>query len=90
MTVLPIQTTTKVSYKGVTHEVRYPLVGEKFKIENAKLLLTNNQYGELSRSAHKTALSYLDTVDAYAYFSILIPSLKLLSLIHISEPTRPY
>ena len=74
---MPLQTSVPVKIGEQTFNVNYPLVGEKFKIENNKLLLTNGQYGDLSRSAHATALYYLDTVDAFSYFAVLIPELKL-------------
>ena len=59
-----------------TFEISYPSVGQKLQIENVKLLLTDNNYGDLARSNHVTAIKLLDLVDAVSYFSILIPEIK--------------
>lgn len=72
-----IQMSTTVNLFGEAKEVKYPNVGEKIKIENLKILLSNGQYGDFARSSHKTALQLLDLIDAYSYFSILIPEMKL-------------
>jgi hypothetical protein len=72
-----MQTSVKVNLKGKEFVVNYPNVGEKIKIENYKVLLTNGQYGDFVRSGHKTCLDLLDLVDAFSNFAILIKELNL-------------
>lgn len=71
-----MKTSVNVKIDSQDYEVNYPTVGEKLQIENVKLLLTNNNYGDLARSGHTTALDLLDLVDSVSYFSILIPEIK--------------
>lgn len=71
-----MQTSKFIKIMNQLFEVSYPNVGQKLQIENVKLLLTDNNYGDLARSRHTTALELLDLVDAVAYFSILIPEIK--------------
>src|ERR1700746_2780161 len=71
-----MKTSVNVKIGETQYEVHYPNVGEKLQIENVKLLLTNNGYGDLARSGHITAINMLDLVDAVSYFTILIPEVK--------------
>jgi isopentenyldiphosphate isomerase len=71
-----IQTNTQIKIGDKTYEVNYPNVRQKLEIENLKIFLSSGKYGELARSAHKTASKLLDLIDAVAYFSILIPEIK--------------
>ena len=71
-----MQTSKQIKIGDQIFGVSYPTVGQKLQIENVKLLLTDNGYGDLARSAHITALNLLDLVDAVAYFTILIPEIS--------------
>lgn len=71
-----MQTEKQIKIGEQTFEVSYPLVGQKLTIENVKLMLTDNNYGDLARSGHNTAVEFLDLVDAVSYFAVLIPELK--------------
>lgn len=63
---------------GVKYVVKYPTVGQLIDIENKKMLLTSNQYGEYVAAPVKTkSLAYLiEVVDAISHFSVLIPDLS--------------
>ncbi len=71
-----IQTQTQVKIGEISYDVNYPTVRQKLEIENLKMFLSSNKYGDLARSGHKTASRLLDLIDAVAYFSILIPEIK--------------
>lgn len=72
-----LKTSTEVVLNGKAFQVGYPNVGQKMKIENLKVLLTNGQYGDFVRSGHKTGLELLDLVDSFANFGVLIQELNL-------------
>lgn len=70
-----IARSTKVKILDKEYEVRYPLPGDMLQIESLKQILTNNTYGQLSKSGHDTAEQFLDLVDAFSYFTVLVPEL---------------
>jgi len=71
-----MQTVKQVKIGDQQFQISYPTVGQKLQIENVKLLLTDNNYGDLARSGHISAIQLLDLVDAVAYFTILIPEIS--------------
>ena len=73
--MLERQKVIKVGTQEVMCE--YPNVRQKIKIENLKMLFTDNMYGDLSRSSHISGNELLDIVDAYSTLMVCCPSLKL-------------
>jgi len=71
-----IQTQTIVPIGGKDYTVNYPNVGQVIEIENLKLLLSGNMYGDLIKSNHATGVELLNLVDGVSYFSVLAPDFK--------------
>lgn len=72
-----IQTTTIVTVGDKNYEMEYPKVKHVIEIENLKLMLSGNMYGDLMKSNHSTAVELLNLVDGVAYFSVLAPQFKI-------------
>lgn len=74
-----INKTVKLTFhcKGIeeTYETKYPNVGQYIDIENKKIQLSNGNYAQMAASGIATMNKALDYIDAYAYFSVLIPKL---------------
>lgn len=73
---MAIQNSIIVNLMGAEHVVSYPSVGQKLQIESAKILFSNGTYSQLAVSVHKTAEDLLDIIDAYSYFSVMIPGIR--------------
>lgn len=58
------------------YKIKFPTVGEMMDIEAFKMSYTNGKYIDYTFSVLKNHLFILDTADALAYFSVLIPELK--------------
>jgi len=58
------------------YEIIFPNVGQLQDIEAMKIALTNSRYVDMALSGLKTHNFALDSADAIAYFSVLIPELK--------------
>lgn len=71
-----IQTSTEIKIGDKNYVIEYPHVGEVIQIENLKLMLSGNMYGDLIKSNHSTAVELLNLVDGVAYFSVLAPNFK--------------
>lgn len=74
--MLPIQTKTAIQIGVKTYEFSYPNVGQIIEIENVKILLSGNTYGDLVKSNHKTAIELLNLIDGVAYFTTLNEDFK--------------
>jgi hypothetical protein len=74
--MLSIQTKTKVKIGNNEYEISYPNVGQTLEIENLKMILSGNSYGDLVKSSHKTAVELLNLIDGVAYFSVLAEGFK--------------
>lgn len=66
-----MQTKTQIEIGKKNYEFSYPNVGQTIEIENMKMLLSGNTYGDLVKSNHKTAIELLNLIDGVAYFSTL-------------------
>lgn len=70
--------TTKTIKVGVEeHIISYPNVGQKLEIEARKILFSKDLYGQLVQSGTVQSSAMLDIIDAYAYLSVLCPTLGL-------------
>lgn len=67
--MLQNKTALKIGVKN--YEFSYPNVGQTIEIENMKMILSSNTYGDLVKSNHKTAVELLNLIDGVAYFSTL-------------------
>ena len=67
---------TLVQVAGNDYEVQFPTVGQLQDIEAMKIALTNGRYVDMVVSGLKTHNFALDSADAIAYFSTLIPELR--------------
>lgn len=72
-----LQTQKQITIGKETVIATYPTVAQKLEIEARKLIFSNNLYGDIARSAHNTGNKLLDTIDAFTYFSVCCPDLKL-------------
>lgn len=72
-----IQNSIQVDLMGRVCAVAYPTVGQKLQIESAKILFSNGTYSQLAISRHKTAEDLLDIIDAFCYFSVLVPEVSM-------------
>lgn len=71
-----LQTKTKQKIGAKEYEMEFPNVGQVLEVENLKMLLSGNSYGQLIRSGHNTAVELLNLIDGVAYFSVLAPNFK--------------
>lgn len=70
--------TTKIIKVGTEeHQISYPTVGQKLEIEARKMLLSKDLYAQLVQSGTLKSSAMLDIIDAYAYLSVLCPTLGL-------------
>lgn len=67
---------TNVKILGKDYEVSFPTVGQLQDIEAMKLMMTNNKYTEMVIGGLTTNLFALDSADAIAYMSVMVPELK--------------
>ncbi len=66
-----------ITVKGKAYLVAFPTVGQLMDIESFKIAYTNGKYVDMSMSTLKIHNFALDTTDAVAYLSVLIPELKV-------------
>lgn len=71
-----IQKKKTFEISNVKYEVSFPTVGQYFDIENMKMMLTNNSYGDMLRSGLRTAYFAIDLVDCISLFYVLVPDLR--------------
>lgn len=64
-----------ITVKGKDYLVSFPNVGQLMDIESFKIAYTNGKYIDMAMSNLQIHRFALDTTDAVAYLSILIPDL---------------
>lgn len=63
----------ELTIRGRNYTVRYPNVGEYYRIEAMKQVLGRGYYNSLAQTPTQTAVSALDMIDIEATLSILCP-----------------
>lgn len=64
-----------IEISGNKYEIRYPNVGEYYRIECLKQNLSNGSYGNLLLSNSLNAMNALDMIDIEATLLVLAPNL---------------
>lgn len=65
-----INTTFKFKFGENEHIFQYPTVSQKLTIENYKMALTNNMYGELARTETIKANKLLNVIDGFVMIMV--------------------
>ena len=64
---------TEIDFFGKSVEVGFPNIGEFWKIEERKQMLTNGRYAIIALTSLQTADIALDIINAIAYGTVMIP-----------------
>lgn len=81
-----MKTSVFIEISGRKYEIKYPTVGEYYRIECLKQSLSNGTYSQLMLSNSLNALNALDMIDIEATLLVLSPELiKDLKVKNLSE-----
>lgn len=72
-----METIITLEFGGNKFAAHYPNVGEKMKIEQLKLILSENTYANLVAADTVQGNYLLDFIDAFSYLSVCCPEMKL-------------
>lgn len=75
-TITKPSTTIKVNIQGHEFDINYPKSGQMIDIANIKSKLSDGHYAQLLFQRSNEADMAIKLIDAFCFFSIMIPNLK--------------